>query len=231
MKNRFNNFEFNFKSIRTNEVNNLKRLTKLERSSFSLDDFQKQVLIGVILGDLHMRRSSKIANTRVVFRQGSIHSAYLLHLYELFQKFVNTPPAVTTIIDKNTGRTRYNLSFSTLALSCFNKYYELFYVDGKKRVPYDIGNYLTPVGLAYWIMDDGSFTGSGVKLSTNAFSKDDLRLLTGGLEENFSIIGTINVQYRERDQNTIYISKAQLKLLKSLVLPYMHPEMVYKLGE
>ena len=74
-----------------------KRLTILERSNITLDDNLEQVLVGNILGDVYMRRFSTKANTRIVFRQGSINAAYLLHLYSLYQKFVNTPPSVTTI--------------------------------------------------------------------------------------------------------------------------------------
>lgn len=37
----------------------------------------------------------------------------------------------------------------------------------------NIADILTPLGLAYWIMDDGGFTGTGLKIYTNAFSQDD----------------------------------------------------------
>lgn len=42
---------------------------------------------------------------------------------------------------------------------------------------------LTPVGLAYWIMDDGGFTGTGLKLYTNAFSQEELNLLVEALDK------------------------------------------------
>lgn len=112
-----------------------KRLTNLERSKITLDDYLKQVLVGNILGDVYMRRFSTKSNTRIVFRQGSINTDYLLYLYNLFKKFVATPPSVTSITDSATGKTRYNLSFTTLALPCFNQLYEVFYVNGKKSHP------------------------------------------------------------------------------------------------
>ena len=52
-------------------------------------------------------------------------------------------------MDKNSGKIRYNLSFATLALPCFNELYEKFYVDGKKLVPNDISDLLSEVSLAY----------------------------------------------------------------------------------
>ena len=84
--------------------------------------------------------------------------------------------APTTIEDTKTGKTRQNISFTTLALPCFNEFYGLFYANVIKIVPTNIANYITPVSLAYWIMDDGGFTGSGLKLYTNAFTKDELNL-------------------------------------------------------
>ena len=53
-----------------------------ERAKFQLDPFLKQVLVGNILGDVFCL-SSKIspkAKVRLVFRQGSVYSSYLLML-------------------------------------------------------------------------------------------------------------------------------------------------------
>jgi len=162
-----------------------KRLTNAERNNFNLDSYLKQVLVGTILGDVYMRRFSKKANVRIVFRQGSIHASYLIHLFNLFQEFVLSPPSVSTITDKITGKIRYNLSFATLALPCFNELYESFYLNGKKIIPNNIADLLTSVSLAYWIMDDGSFTGSGLKLHTNAFNLEELNLLIEALDKIF----------------------------------------------
>lgn len=128
---------------------NKKRLSNEERLKFNLDDKLKQILIGNILGDVYMRKYSEKANARFIFRQGSPNADYLFHLYELFKDYVLTPPSVTTIIDKKTQKSRYNLSFSTLALPCFNEFYSLFYFEGKKIIPENISNYLTEISLAY----------------------------------------------------------------------------------
>jgi len=187
-----------------------------------------------------MRRFSEKANVRIIFRQGSINASYLLHLYNLFQEFVLTPPSVSTVTDKNTGKIRYNLSFATLALPCFNELYESFYLEpllvaskrqeGKKIIPNNISDLLTEVSLAYWIMDDGSFTGSGLKLHTNAFSLEELNLLVEALDKNFSIKASLNVSNREKSQFSLYISKNQMSLVKDLVIKHMHPDMLYKLN-
>jgi hypothetical protein len=126
-----------------------KRLNKLERSNFKLDETLKQVLIGNILGDVYMRRFSVNSNTRIIFRQGSVNTDYLLHLYELFKEYSLKSPSITTIVDKDSKKSRSNLSFSTMALPCFNEYYDLFYLEGNKRVPLNISKHLTRISLAY----------------------------------------------------------------------------------
>ena len=79
-------------------------------------------------------------------------------------------------------------------------------------------------------MEDGSFTGSGLNLHTNAFSLKELNLLIEALDKNFSIKATIHVSNREKSQYTIYISKSQMSLVKDLVIKHIHPDMLYKLN-
>lgn len=38
-----------------------------------------------------------------------------------------------------------------------------------KVIPKNIFDVLTPIGLAFWLMDDGNKTGRGIHLNTNAF--------------------------------------------------------------
>ena len=52
-------------------------------------------------------------------------------------------------------------------------------------MPKNISKYFTKVSLAYWIMDDGGFTGNGQKLYTNAFKIEDLNLLIEALNKIF----------------------------------------------
>jgi LAGLIDADG DNA endonuclease family len=60
----------------------------------------------------------------------------------------------------------------------------------------NIAEYLTRLSLAYWIMVDGSFTGSGLNLHTYAFTLEELNLLIEALNKNFSIKATINISKR-----------------------------------
>ena len=78
-------------------------------------------------------------------------------------------------------------------------------------------------------MDDGSFTGSGLKLHTDAFKVEDINLLIEALDKNFSIKASIN-KTSIKNQFTIYISKKDLSIVINLVKEHMHPSMLYKLN-
>ena len=60
------------------------------------------------------------------------------------------------IKDNRTKKIYSAISFTTMQLPCFNKYRDLFYELKVKRVPDNIYELLTPRGLAFWLMDDGS---------------------------------------------------------------------------
>lgn len=81
---------------KTTTKNITKRLTVEEKSKFTLTDNLKEILIGMILGDAHMRRfSTKIGgkgSARVIFLQSKAQSEFIYHLYAIFQSYCASPP-------------------------------------------------------------------------------------------------------------------------------------------
>jgi hypothetical protein len=166
-----------------------RRLSKQEQEAFLLSDEEEQIIVGLLLGDLNIRKLGRGHNPHMRFDQSTIHNDYLWHLYERFSEFCLTAPK--TIVrppDKKTGKIYSSIRFSTRALPCFNKLYDLFYPNGTKLVPAIIGDLLTPLGLAYWIADDGNFskTGRNVTISTYSFSEQDVKLLAKILTDKFN---------------------------------------------
>ena len=88
--------------------------------------------------------------------------------------------------DKRTNNTYSSVNFATLSLPCFNFYSHLFYSPNNiKIVPLNIQKLLTPRGLAYWIMDDGSLQNKGLHLNTYAFTNNEVLILKKTLENLF----------------------------------------------
>src|SRR5436190_21028213 len=102
-------------------------LTKAERAQFILTTEQKDILVGLILGDLNVRKVKGSVNAKLKFEQGTVHEDYLLHLYDLFKNYCTAPPKTTSRApDTRTGKVYSAISFDSYSLPCFNELYDLF---------------------------------------------------------------------------------------------------------
>lgn len=105
----------------------------------------------------------------------------------------------------------------------------MFYKNGKKVLPLNIYDYLTPLALAVWIMDDGGWANSGIRIATNSFSLKEVELLNDVLKSKYNLETTIQSIWKE-NQYSIYIKKESVNNIKNIVGPYIHSSMLYKLG-
>jgi len=206
------------------------RFSKAERESLVLSEDTNSILVGLLLGDLYGRKQKKGKNTHLCFAQGLVHEAYLLHLYNIFEVYCpSVPKIITPVPDKRTGKTYSTIRFQTRALPCFNSLYELFYIEGIKTVPSNIFDLLTPLGLAYFLCDDGTFCkiNSSIVLCTECFSLREVQLLQEVLENKFKIKCALNARgngFRVR------IPKKGLPVVQALLKDIMPPMMKYKIG-
>ncbi len=137
-------------------------------------------------------------------------------------------PTILTRNNKKRGIITQSLYFRTLSMPCLNYYYELFYKDNKKRVPNNLDELLTERGLAYWIMDDGGKTFyNQTVLHTRSFTKEEVIYIQNVLNKNFELV--TRIEEKSPNQWIIYIPVKQVKSLKSIVGPYMHKSMLYKI--
>lgn len=83
------------------------------------------------------------------------------------------------------NNTRFIIRFKTFTYTSFNWIHDSFYVNGVKIVPRIIADYLSPLALAIWIMDDGSKVGSVLKICTNSFTYDDCVFLCMVLQQKY----------------------------------------------
>lgn len=209
--------------------------------------FQKEVIFGSMLGDLTAERSQITGNTRLRFYMSSVNKDLIYHLYSIFNSYVKTgPKIINRKLNKLTNLQHTDIYFSTLKYALFNWVDEDFYVkDGNKKikiVPKDSLNRLTPVSLAYWIMDDGSFNKSKgyLILCTDSYCKEDVLYLISILKTKFNLSAALfspnqpRVETLLRVDSKIYyrirINKSSMPSLIELVKPYFISSMLYKLG-
>jgi ubiquinol-cytochrome c reductase cytochrome b subunit len=189
------------------------------------------IIFGSLIGNSHGEKRFLGLGTKFSFYQEASHVNYLMFLHKLFSElgYCNSKlPVITTRLGSK-GKIKKIAKFSTWTYSSFNWIYDLWYKKQIKHVPEYIDQYLTPLALAIWIMDNGAKVGKSLKLCTNSFSYNDCLLLIKALNNNFNIKASIQ-SIGNKDQYLIFIWNESMTDLIKIVSPYIIPEMKYKLN-
>lgn len=215
------------KTVLINRSYSTKRLTNAQKESFSISPELKDIIIGLTLGDLYIQNFCNV-NPRLMFKQGLVNKDYISHLFELFSNYSNMKtPKHYDSFDKRHNKTYSSIYFNTYSLPCFNYYHSLFYKNNIKTISLNIGELLTPAGLAYWAMDDGEKNKDNFVLCTDSYSLSEIELLIKVLKDNFNINCSFHM-IRE-GQYRINIRKDSMEIFREVVLPHFHESMLYKL--
>jgi hypothetical protein len=211
----------------SNSLVKQQRLTNAERLQFSLTAELRDILIGLILGDLHIRKATVNSNPSLRFKQSTIHDEYLFHLYELFKNYCSSAPKLKIeAADARTGKVYTAIYFNTYCLPCFKTIYNLFYLDRKKIIPSNIGELITPLGLAYWLCDDGGWDKNSTRLHTNSYTLDEVNLLVQALNDKFGLKCSI---FKKGTGHVIRISTKSMPVLQELLKDKMPSMMRHKI--
>ena len=190
------------------------------------------VIIGSLLGDGYANKRSG-EGVRICYRQSIKHKEYLFWLYTFFFNRGYTsnlqPRQYTKTIKSKEGKVYYGYEFNTFTFRSFSLIHKMFYKNGKKVIPLNIYEYLTPLALAVWIMDDGCWVSSGVRIATNSFKLEEVEILNNVLKSKYNLETTIQNIWLQ-NQYSIYIKKESVNNLRNIVGPYIHSSMLYKLG-
>ncbi len=175
---------------------------------------QKEFLVGTLLGDGCLLKTTRGYCLRI--HQGIKQKDYVEWKYNVMKDLVNTPP-------KLCQRGYY---FRTVSNLIFDEYRQIFYEETKKKVPENIRNLLTPLGLAVWIMDDGSRDKGCIRISTHNFDYSHHLKLQKILKAKFGIKSNIQ---RAKDKFWLWVKSESTPNLLKLIQPYFIPSMLYKL--
>ena len=189
------------------------------------------IIIGALLGDAFAEKHGN--GTRICFQQEHTNSAYLLWFHHYLSELGYCNPIKPKIQSRlgKKGKLIHILRFKTYTYSSFNWIHESFYNNSSKIVPTDylIEEFLSPLSLSVWIQDDGCKSGSGLKLSTNSFSYEEVLFLSDILRKKYNL--KVSVQKSGvLNQYVLYISKFSMENLVIIIKPFLHPSMYYKLN-
>jgi len=93
------------------------------------------VFIGIILSDASIQRQY-LADARLQFKQGYSNFEYFYFVYFKLSHFSAKLPYTTKTVVNN--KTHYGLGFTTRSLPCITELYNMFYLEKKKTIPYNL---------------------------------------------------------------------------------------------
>lgn len=203
------------------------------KKSIHLTSRQKELILGSLLGDGAMRVGKGSINANFKVEHGLQQKAYVEWKYSILRPFVFTGPKISY---------RYGLSkepypkswwFRTVRHPELSTIYRMFYRGegyrcGRKITPASLQKDLTPLVLAVWIMDDGSYAKGSIELSTYAFTKREIFFLQYCLRKGFSVEASL-VSDRDRGYR-LYCTRAGTKRLIEIIRVHIIPSMQYKIG-
>lgn len=200
------------------------------KKSLKLSNKQRQIIIGLMLGDGHLETQDNGRTYRLKVEQSIKSKEYIDWLYENFKEWVLTSPKEKVKKDKRFKQDVINIYFNTVSHSAFRFYAQQFYINKKKVIPKLIYRWLRPVSLAIWFMDDGSIKSSkhkGKIINTQCFSKTEVKFLSECLFKKYGIKSNL----RRQKGNTwqLYLLSETINKFYKIINPHIIPSMRYKL--
>lgn len=193
-------------------------------TNYSLSKEQREAVVGMVLGDGSLAVTSNNRKARLRFTHGKKQLSYLQYKLGILENLCNTE-----------GIYKGKSGYTNNDVYCINTYSTLDFYDlynkiycGKEEDFLGVLNELTPVSLAFWIMDDGSLNKKVYTLSTHSFSKEKNEVIVSILNSKFGLKSRLCFDKRVKKYYIVFSTEAS-KRLSSIIAPYVHTSMEYKL--
>jgi hypothetical protein len=198
------------------------------KTSLKLTDYQRQIIIGLLLGDGHLETSNNGRTYRLKIEHTYWQKEYTDWLYQIFKDWVLTPPQAKQQTVNGVSYKKY--WFSTLSHGAFRFYAQQFYSHKHKILPKLIHKWLTPVVMAVWFMDDGSIKSKrhrALILNTQSFTLSECQRLARIIKDQF---GVEMILRKQRNLHQLLVTSQTVEKFVEIINPYILPSMRYKLG-
>jgi LAGLIDADG DNA endonuclease family len=180
------------------------------------------VVVGSLLGDAYLTPNGSLQIEHCLGQRG-----YTLWKYEMLRVIAGKPPRAVERYDRRTGETYCSLRFYTKTV--LKSFRAAFYLGRQKVVPGLLNEWLDPLALAVWFMDDGgrgARTPKGLVINTSGFSSGEQIVLQSLLAEKFGVAASI---HRVGKGYQLYVRAESFSRFVGLVSPYLVAEMRYKI--
>jgi len=144
---------------------------------------QLELIVGSLMGDGTLLRTTAGYCFRA--HHGILQRALVDWKYRQLKSFVRKLPRAS-------GSGYY---FRTITHPKLAEMRSHFYENTRKIVPIPLlDEYLTPLAVAVWIMDDGAADGNQLRLNTQCFSRNEGQSLASLLERKYSLSVTCQLR-------------------------------------
>ena len=203
----------------------------IDRPSFSIAKMkeatlkQRNILIGTLLGDSSLCLSEKSINPRFKCEHGLKQKEYCYYKYELLESLgMKYNHRKRSTPDKRTGLLYESYSIESVANPYYLEIYNNLYINKTKVITDYILKDFNAESLAFMFMDDGYKINNSIGLATNCFTKKELNNFIKFLKNKFDL------NFNIHNENTLYLICEDTKKFISIVFPYLHETMYYKVG-
>ena len=189
-----------------------------------LTDYQKNVLIGTLLGDSSMRIGADSKNPSITCSHGLKQKEYCQHKTIIFHSLgAKCNYHKRNVPDKRTGKIYEDYTMFIPANPELLKWYKALYKNRKKVIPFEILENFNEISLAFLYMDDGFKMQNGYSIATNCFTLEELQKFRIFLLEKFNLETSIH------SGNRLYILHKSKEHFYNLIEKEVIETMRYKL--
>lgn len=191
----------------------------------------RSAIIGMVAGDAGIRQQKGCKSVSLRICHAEKQKEYLEFKRDILQNLFQNWEIPIKLID-NSGYPGVRLGTRTHPR--LRTIYKWFYKDGKKRFSRRILNYLTPIGIALWYMDDGSLSykrrdglihGREVHLNTYC-SFEEAEIIQKYFKETWDISWTL---VSNKGLYRLRTGAGEAQKLFVIIDSYIVPSMRYKL--
>jgi hypothetical protein len=185
---------------------------------------QGDIIIGTLLGDGFLERDGTHVRLIMVhsFKQKSYVEWKAQQLTSLRGQVLDKQR-----FDSRTQKFYYYSSFRSQTSPFLEKYYQLFYQNGRKIIPSKLPKIITPLILAIWLMDDGYKRNdcNALRLNTQSYTIEEHYIAQRAL----SVMGIASKVHKQGKYLVTYIPSRSMSQLRRTVREFVIPDMEYKI--
>lgn len=194
-------------------------------------DQTKEVILGSLLGDGSLKIHKPYKNARFSFRHSTVQKSYFFWKVNKLKEISSNKD--NCIQENDLGFSKKpKLRYQSKAHEALTDIYNFTHKKGKFKISRRWLNYMSPLSLAIWWLDDGSIISNGRKgvFCTDGFDKESVKILARYLQVNWQIetkIGAVYLNYKQekREYWRLWIrSTEELKKFLQIILPSIEVE-------